>query len=197
MFYFCSSAVARYEQSAKFRRARQPVSRVLSPPPNRATGDGHSSRASVAGRLARPTRTTGPGNRPSRRSGSVVPTWSCSRWGLPCRRRCRRRGALLPHPFTFARRPAARAGRLLSVALSLGSPPPGVTRHRVSAEPGLSSPESPRERPSGHLTQPKCCPAGLGFQALTRAAAGRPDARVSPGQAGRRRMRDGNDAGRP
>ena len=31
-------------------------------------------------------------------------------------------------------------GGLLSVALSLGSPPPGVTRHRVSMEPGLSSP---------------------------------------------------------
>ena len=31
-------------------------------------------------------------------------------------------------------------GGLLSVALSLGSPPPGVTRHRYSLEPGLSSP---------------------------------------------------------
>lgn len=31
------------------------------------------------------------------------------------------------------------AGGLLSVALSLGLPPPGVTRHRVSVEPGLSS----------------------------------------------------------
>jgi len=37
-------------------------------------------------------------------------------------------------------RPAKRAGGLLSVALSLGSPPPGVTRHRVPVEPGLSSP---------------------------------------------------------
>jgi hypothetical protein len=27
--------------------------------------------------------------------------WSCRRWGLPCRRRRRRRGALLPHHFTF------------------------------------------------------------------------------------------------
>ena len=31
-------------------------------------------------------------------------------------------------------------GGLLSVALSLGSPPPDVIRHRVSVEPGLSSP---------------------------------------------------------
>ena len=30
-------------------------------------------------------------------------------------------------------------GGLLSVALSLGSPPPAVNRHRVSVEPGLSS----------------------------------------------------------
>ena len=42
---------------------------------------------------------------------------------------------LSPFPlFTKAKR-----GSLLSVALSLGSPPPGVTRHRVSVEPGLSS----------------------------------------------------------
>src|SRR5712672_3006998 len=30
-------------------------------------------------------------------------------------------------------------GGLLSVALSLGSPPPAINRHRVSMEPGLSS----------------------------------------------------------
>src|SRR5688572_31362529 len=29
------------------------------------------------------------------------PIWSCSRWGLPCRRRYRNRGALLPHRFTL------------------------------------------------------------------------------------------------
>ena len=52
------------------------------------------------------------------------------------------------------RRPESRGvGGLLSVALSLGLPPPGVTRHRVSVEPGLSSPgaETPKAaiRPSG------------------------------------------------
>jgi hypothetical protein len=40
----------------------------------------------------------------------AAPTWSCSRWGFPCRRRCRRRGALLPHRFTLAARPACRSG---------------------------------------------------------------------------------------
>ena len=76
-----------------------------------------------------------------KRQRAAVPTWSCSRWGLPCRLRHRRRGALLPPRFALAgtRR---LAGGLLSVALSLGSPPPGVTRHRVSLEPGLSSPRS-------------------------------------------------------
>jgi hypothetical protein len=82
----------------------------------------------------------------------VAPMRSCSRWGLPCRSRCRSRGALLPHPFTLA---GPRAGGLLSVALSLGSPPPDVIRHRVLVEPGLSSPGAGRNRrrrrPSGRL----------------------------------------------
>ncbi|SUS06708.1 conserved hypothetical protein [uncultured Defluviicoccus sp.] len=41
------------------------------------------------------------------------------------------------------------AGGLLSVALSLGSPPPGVTRHRASVEPGLSSPAAGANRCGG------------------------------------------------
>jgi len=32
-----------------------------------------------------------------------------------------------------------KKGGFLSAALSLGLPPPGVTRHRVTVEPGLSS----------------------------------------------------------
>ena len=52
------------------------------------------------------------------------------------------RWALTPpfHPCRATTAEAAKAGGLLSVALSLGSPPPGVTRHRSSMEPGLSSP---------------------------------------------------------
>ena len=45
-------------------------------------------------------------------------------------------------------------GGLLSVALSLGSPPPAINRHRVSMEPGLSSPAAFRlllVRPPGRL----------------------------------------------
>ena len=51
--------------------------------------------------------------------------------------------------------PVAKGG-LLSVALSLGSPPPDVIRHRISMEPGLSSPPADTlalaKRPSGLLT---------------------------------------------
>jgi len=71
----------------------------------------------------------------------ATPIWSCSRWGLPCRLCCQRRGALLPHPFTLTLVAVSGfEGGLLSVALSLGSPPPEVIRHRASKEPGLSSP---------------------------------------------------------
>ena len=50
---------------------------------------------------------------------------------------------------------AAKAGGSFSVALSLGSPPPDVIRHRMSMEPGLSSPATFRSlpgRPSSRLT---------------------------------------------
>ena len=43
-------------------------------------------------------------NQPGRRAGTgpcAAPIRFCSRWGLPCRSRCRARGALLPHPFNF------------------------------------------------------------------------------------------------
>ena len=42
---------------------------------------------------------------------------------------CHRRGALLPHRFTLTCRRIADIGGLLSVALSVGSRPPGVTWH--------------------------------------------------------------------
>jgi hypothetical protein len=59
------------------------------------------------------------------------------------------------HPCRGDAARAARRGGLFSVALSLGSPPPDVIRHRMSMEPGLSSPATFRplpERPSSRLT---------------------------------------------
>ena len=96
--------------------------------------DDHSSGTSVAERLVQPTRTTDPET--GWAEARVIPIRSCSRWGLPCRPRYRARGGLLHHLFTLT--PAHRGGSI-SVALSLRSPSPGVTRHRVSVEPGLSS----------------------------------------------------------
>jgi hypothetical protein len=61
----------------------------------------------------------------------------------------------LPRPrcaLTAPFHPYHLRGGLLSVALSLGSPPPDVIRHRVSMEPGLSSPARMQERSPGRLT---------------------------------------------
>jgi hypothetical protein len=76
--------------------------------------DDHSSGTLVAERLTRPTRAAARKRaRPQSltRSGPAAPIRSCSRWGLPCHHRCRRRGALLPHPFTLAWRPSPAAWR--------------------------------------------------------------------------------------
>src|SRR5271166_1144437 len=45
----------------------------------------------------------------------------------------------LAAPFHPCPRRRACVGGLFSVALSLGSPPPAVSRHRIPVEPGLSS----------------------------------------------------------
>ena len=76
-----------------------------------------------------------------------VPIWHCSRWGLPCRPCCQGRGGLLPHRFTLT---CTNAGGLFSVALSLGFPRPGITRHRRFVESGLSSLTRRQTRPSSH-----------------------------------------------
>ena len=69
--------------------------------------DGHSSGTGLARGLEQPTRTASLTSlpqalSPSRMTCVAVPIRSCSRWGLPCRFRCRTRGALLPHLFTLA-----------------------------------------------------------------------------------------------
>jgi hypothetical protein len=67
------------------------------------------------------------------------PIWPCSRWGLPCHACYHPRGALLPHHFTLTCASAPCGAwarrRYLSVALSVGSRPPGVTWHRVRKSP--------------------------------------------------------------
>jgi hypothetical protein len=66
---------------------------------------------------------------------NATPVWSCFGWGLPCPRRHRRGGALLPHRFTLTPprdgKPSRAVGGLLSVALSRSLRTVGVTHHRV------------------------------------------------------------------
>ncbi len=114
------------------------------------TRDGHSSRTPVARRLQQPTRTAGSGHRsrgPLRfpRAGPrAVPIRSCSRWGLPCRRRCRRRGALLPHRFTLAAANATPAA-----VCSLWHCPWARTRRMLSGTACPRSPDFPPRQPFG------------------------------------------------
>src|SRR5512132_1925605 len=92
---------------------------------------------------------------PSRGCRRAVPIWSCSRWGLPCRRRRRRRGALLPHPFTLAGGPLPRPAVCFLWHCPWGRP--------RRALPGTVFPWSPdfppppprkrRRRPSGRLAR--------------------------------------------
>ena len=71
------------------------------------------------------------------RDGRLSPhIWPCSNWGLPCRRRYRRRGELLPHRFTLT---TLASGGLFSVALSVANDSrqtrPGVTWQSVHRSP--------------------------------------------------------------
>jgi hypothetical protein len=152
----------------KTKSASRPVSRVLYGP--RALRRGNVA-AIPLGPVSPPASRNLPGwwagNSPEG-CPSTIPIRSCSRWGLPCRSRCRSRGELLPHRFTLTppavrlhlsilaarTEPNCRRGGLFSVALSLGLPPPVVNRHRISMEPGLSSPAAFRRlrvRPPGRL----------------------------------------------
>ena len=118
-----------------------------------AARDDHSSGTFVAERLTQPTRATGleTGRNlavPRRPYSVLLPVGFTVPLPLPVAR-----WALTPpfHPYR-----SLGPGGLLSEALSLGSPPPGVTRHRFSVEPGLSSPATfpcLRERPSSRLTR--------------------------------------------
>jgi hypothetical protein len=86
----------------------------------------------------------------------AAPIRSCSRWGLPCRRRCRRRGALLPHRFTLTvparkqKRRSVLCGTVPGFASAGRYPAPLVHGARTFLPGNLSV--SP-ERPSGRLTR--------------------------------------------
>lgn len=117
-----------------------------------AAMDGHSSGMAVASHLKQPTRTCGR-NRPvgscpvtflpGLAPGGVYPAIPVTRDAVRSYR-------------TFSPLPCEHGG-LFSVALSLRSPSPGVTRHRGSVEPGLSSEGANPPaaiQPSDHLLYP-------------------------------------------
>ena len=130
--------------------------------------DGHSSGTPVARRFEQPTRTAGFGHRSwNAAAACATPGSTPSLFGFAPGGVCRAAGVAvsavrscrtvspLPHPPLRPEGMRGRRGGLFSVALSLGSPPPDVIRHRMSMEPGLSSPATFRslpERPSGRLT---------------------------------------------
>ncbi len=106
--------------------------------------DGHSSGTAIADRLEQPTRVAG-------LETSLAPQALACAPGHPYlvllpvgfavpllspEARCALTAPF--HPYRRGLRRAA-AGGLISVALSLGSPPAAVSRHRVPMEPGLSS----------------------------------------------------------
>jgi hypothetical protein len=135
--------------------ARRRVSRVLSRRRRIPNGDGHSSGTPVAERLVRPTRAAARRfARFPQKSGSLPPLLGLAPGGVfPA---VAVAGGAVRSYRTVSPLPSAgnsgRTGGVLSVALSLGSPPPGITRHRTSVEPGLSSLRTTRRaaiRPSG------------------------------------------------
>ena len=81
-----------------------------------------------------------------------APIWFCFRWSFPCREPLPDARCALTAPFhLFPANAEARRGSLFSVALFVGLPRPGITRHRFSVKPGLSS--RLRKRPSGPPTK--------------------------------------------
>ena len=123
----------------------RPISRVLS-------GGLPPRRPFIWGAACAAPRATNPGGgrdrawnaRSEPRTSRAAPIRSCSRWGLPCRLRCRRRGALLPHRFTLA-----VAGCPARAVSSLWHFPWGHPRRPLAATANPWSPDFPPPRAYG------------------------------------------------
>jgi len=149
--------------------ARRSVSRVLSRP--KAGMAIHLGRSSPNASRDRPERRRG---RPARRRRRMpmppaAPTWSCSRWGFPCHRRCRRRGALLPHHFTLAAHAIPRRAHMGSAVCFLWHFPWGRPRRAL---PGTVPPWSPDFPPFAKAARPgrraAIRPSGMGSCGIAR-----------------------------
>jgi hypothetical protein len=105
----------------------RPISRVLSWATIHLERASPRASSDLPGSLCEPQV---PALRPAR-----FPIWSCSRWGLPCRRVLPPTRCALTAPFHPCLPAEADIGGLLSVALSVGSRPPGVTWHLALRSP--------------------------------------------------------------
>ena len=171
--------------------ASRPVSRVLYGRDSSPRRDGHSSRTPVAGRLEQPTRAARPTDKALRRENAprVAPIRFCSRRGLPCRRRYRPRGALLPHPFTLAFSLDGLAASDPAVCF-LWRFPWGRPRRTLSGAVSVWSPDFPppsKRRPSGRLAGEGIWDRSGGGQA--KFGRGRSNGRASASRRARNRRR--------
>ena len=107
-------------------------------------GGDHLSTPTISRRLQRPYPKDSDEQSLDIARTSCLPTWSCSRWGLPRPVDHPTAGELLPHHFNLT----DEYRRYVSVALSLGSPPLGVTQH-----PALWSSDFPRTNISRAATR--------------------------------------------
>ena len=119
--------------------------------------DGHSSGIALARDLEQPTRTASLTSLPRTLSLAANCPPVPSLFGLAPGGVCHAAPVAGPavrsyrtfSPLLAISTCTAMTGGSFSVALSLGLPPPGVIRHRMSMEPGLSSPERLAARGSG------------------------------------------------
>jgi hypothetical protein len=143
-----SGALRRTPHSQRYQPACKPGSvghRLLA----QAIRDGHSSGTTFARCLEQPTRTASL-TLPcgvlalNRTNDPALPSLFGLAPGVVCHAGSVAGPAVRSYrtfsPLLAVAASAAKAGGPFSVALSLGSPPPDVIRHRMSMEPGLSSP---------------------------------------------------------
>ena len=126
------------------RRGSRPISRVL------------SKTVIHLGCASPHTSSSQPGNTMRATRSAICrssPIWPCFEWGLPCHPRYRKRGALLPHHFTLTGAEERHLGGVFSVALSVGSRPPGVTWHSALRSPDFPPRRLPQRLP-GRLPKP-------------------------------------------
>jgi hypothetical protein len=134
---------------------RQTVCKPGSVPPRRTGMAIHLGRSSPNASRDRPERRREDPPGTGFDAVPAAPTWSCSRWGFPCRRHCWRRGALLPHHFTLA----APAKRRLAVCF-LWHCPWGRPRRPLTGTVSAWSPDFPL---SALLQTAAIRPSGGGF----------------------------------